>query len=328
MEAKDYICTVLLISYNHEKYLKRAIESVLNQKTSYKYKLCIFDDFSTDGSADIISEYAGKYPDKVYAFISPENLGSQGNMWRAYKSVNTRYFCVLEGDDFWCSPDKLELQINALEENPDCSFCAHNSLYMNENDVYRADEDGKVFVYNRNVRDTGKYTGEDFIYLYGAGWVHHINSRLIRTSIIDFDGLTDKEDLLYDNAQFFYLIERGKLYFIQKIMTVYNMNCSGSFTSLSVQKKIRSHCSRMLHINETTNRKYEILIMRHLASFTSYWLGLDDIQAGRLKKQSDIRMLISRKYKKIRYDLIRHARLRKEALAEIKQLSIKMEKLK
>lgn len=316
----ECICTVLVVTYNHEKYIRLALESIVSQKTDYKFRVHVFDDMSTDGTVNIINEYAEKYPRLVIPFISKINRGAQQNIWEAYQSVDTKYCAFLEGDDYWCDENKLQLQIDALESNPDCSFCAHNTMYQNENDVYRQKEDGKLMVYNRNVRNTGKYGAEDFAVLYGAGWVNHSNSRLIRMSSVDMNNLTDKEDFLYDNAQFFYLLSRGKLYFIQRVMSVYNMNMSSTFTSMQVQKKIKSHWSRMLHINETTNQEYERLIYRHLASFARYWLMLDDVENGTIKKHSDITYMIIRTYKKVRYDALLHHRLKKNARKNIELL--------
>lgn len=321
---EEYVCTVLLVSYNHEKYIRYALESIVSQKTNYKFKVHVFDDASTDGTRDIINEYEKMYPSIVIPFFSERNRGAQQNIWDAYKSVDTKYCAFLEGDDYWCDSEKLQLQIDALEQNPDCSYCAHNTIFQNENDVYRQKEDGNIMVYNRNVRDTGKYSGEDFIPLYGAGWVNHNNSRIIRMECVDLDALTDKEDFLYDNAQFFYLLNRGKVYFIQKVMSVYNMNMASTFTSMQVQNKITSHWSRMLHINETTNHMYEKLIYRHLASFTKYWFSLEDWESGVLTRHSDLVSSILRLYKKIRYDTKINYQLKKSAKKNIEMLKKRM----
>ena len=69
MDEKN-ICTVLLITYNYSKYLKEALESVINQKTKYKYKVSIFDDASTDGTQEIIKKYENKYPDIIKSYGS------------------------------------------------------------------------------------------------------------------------------------------------------------------------------------------------------------------------------------------------------------------
>ena len=112
-----------------------------------------------------------------------------------------------------------------------------------------------------------------------------------------------------NTAQFFYLLERGKVYFIQRVMSVYNMNMSSTFTSMQVQMKIRGHWERMLHINESTDRQFERLIYRHLASFAKYWLDLDDLENKIIKKHSALTYLIMGKIKKIRYDLILNFKL-------------------
>lgn len=321
----ECICTVLMVSYNHCAYIRKAIESVISQKTDYCYKVHVFDDGSTDGTIDIIKEYAEKYPDLIIPFIAEQNRGAQRNIWEAYKSVETKYCAFLECDDYWCDEEKLQLQIDALEENPDCSYCAHNTIYENENDTYRKKEDGKIMVYNRNVRNTGKYEMKDFIPLYGAGWANHSNSRVIRMSCVNLDKLEDKEDFIYDNAQFFYLLKRGKVYFIQRVMSVYVMNMSSSFTSLKVQEKIRGHWDRMLHINESTGRVFERLIYRHLASFAKYWLDLDDLETKVIKKHSAITYIVLAKIKVLRYDVLLNNRLKKRARKNIVKLEQRLE---
>jgi len=316
----DYICTVLLIAYNHKPYIRLAIESVLEQKTEYKYKIHIFDDASTDGTSDIIREYAVKYQDRIIPFIAETNGGAQRNIWSAYKSVNTKYCAMLECDDYWCDEKKLQLQIDALEKNPDCSFCAHNTLYENIDDPYRRKENGTLVVFNRNVRDTGKYNGEDFKLLYGAGWMNHCNSRMIRMDCVNLDTLQDKEDFLYDNCQFFYLLLRGNIYFIQRVMSVYRMNMASAFTSLQVQKKISGHFSRLLHINNSTNGEYERLIYRHIGSFARYWLALDDLEQGIIKDHSELTYALLRVLKYYAFDIIPHHKLKTLAKKKVKKL--------
>lgn len=320
MKNNNYICTVLLISYNHRNYIRKAIKSAVNQKTNYKYKIHIFDDGSTDGTVDIINEYTERYPDLIVPFVSKQNRGVQQNIWEAYKSVDTKYCAFLECDDFWCDEEKLQLQIDALEKHAECSFCAHNTIYINKNDRYREKEDGKIFVYNRNVRETGIYTSDDFVNLYGAGWMHHNNSRVIRMDCIDLDSLEDKEDFLYDNSQFFYLLNRGKLYFIQRIMSAYVLNMSGSFTSQSVQNKIEGHWSRLLHINKMTEKRYEKLIYRHLASFATYWLYLQDVHDGERKEHGDLAFYFIRLFNKLRYDLFYNYKLKCNVKKNYKKL--------
>jgi glycosyltransferase involved in cell wall biosynthesis len=280
MEKDKFICTVLLITYNHEPYFKQAIESVLEQGTEYKFKIHIFDDASTDGTSELVREYEKKYPELITAFIAQENRGAQENIWAAFKSVDTKYCAVLESDDYWCAEDKLQLQIAALEENPECSFCAHNTRTLNKGDSFRKNENKRLFVDAPIFNDDGVIVAEDLQLLY-QGYINHINSRVIRMSRIDLEALEDaKEVFLYDNAQFFYLLSKGNMYYINKVMSMYVQTGKGTFSGDHPMRKIRTHIDNLMLANEVTDNELEKIIFEHLSSYIGYWIWLDDIATG------------------------------------------------
>jgi glycosyltransferase involved in cell wall biosynthesis len=269
------ICTVLLITYNHEPYIRTAIESVLDQKTEYKYKIHIFDDASTDNSAAIASEYVDKYPDKVFLFSSKENKGAQENIWTAYNSVDTKYCCLLETDDYWCDNNKLDLQIKALEENIDCSFCSHCTLKINENDKYRQHEDGMIDIFNRKILESVKISIDDIKgETAGSGYIPTLSSRLIRFSVLNLKDIKYKESFLWDNCQFFYLLLKGKMYFINKVMSVYRMTGNGIYSGndpiIRMEKFIDAH----LQFNKETEYLLGDKIFREIAIHIKYYLYL------------------------------------------------------
>lgn len=274
------ICTVLLITYNHKKYIRKAIESVLTQKTQYQFKIHIFDDASSDGTSDIVREYAEKHPDLITAFISAENQGAQNNFWSAYRSVDTKYCAVLECDDYWCGEDKLQLQITALEKHPECSFCAHNTRIININDGYRRFEDNTLLVNSSAFQREGVFSLNSLDMLY-SGYMNHLNSRVIRMCCVDFEELEDKETLLYDNAQFFYLLSKGFMYYINTVMSVYVQTGNGTFSGEDIIHRVRTHVTNLLQVNVETDHVAEKVIYEHLNSFIGYNLWLDDVSKGK-----------------------------------------------
>lgn len=276
MEACDCICTVLLITYNHKIYIRKAIESVLAQKTEYQFKIHIFDDASTDGTSDIVQEYAEKYPELITAFISSENQGAQNNFWLAYRSVETKYCALLECDDYWCGEDKLQLQIAALEKHPECSFCAHNTRISNVNDGYRRFEDNTLLVSNPALNHEGVFSLKSFELLY-SGYINHVDSRVIRMCCMDFDEVENKETLLYDNAQFFYLLSKGFMYYIDAVMSVYVQTGNGTFSGEDIIHRVRTHIANLLQVNLEVDYVAEKVIYEHLNSFIGYNLWLDDV---------------------------------------------------
>ena len=129
--SKDCLVSVLCTAYNHEEYIRDALESIVSQQTDFPFELLVNDDASTDGTAAIIREYAEKYPDIVRPFYQEKNLYSQDiDIYYAVFFPNARgkYVAFCEGDDYWTDPTKLQRQVDFLEVHPEYSACVHNTL--------------------------------------------------------------------------------------------------------------------------------------------------------------------------------------------------------
>jgi glycosyltransferase involved in cell wall biosynthesis len=128
--------------YNHERYIAQALEGVVCQHTDFKYRVFVGDDFSTDGTRRIISFYAEKYPDKVFPVFHALNIGAHQNSKILYSKCKSKYVAMLDGDDCWTDPDKLQLQVNFLEANLNFVGCFHNT-----EERYEDDTDAASFLY-------------------------------------------------------------------------------------------------------------------------------------------------------------------------------------
>jgi glycosyltransferase involved in cell wall biosynthesis len=127
--------SILLITYNHEKYIGQALESILMQETEYDYEINVIEDCSTDKTREVVMRYVERYPDKVKPFFNAKNIGSkvtQRNFYRGFKTLRGEYFAILEGDDYWTSAHKLQKQVAFLKGNPDYVACAHHTLKVYE----------------------------------------------------------------------------------------------------------------------------------------------------------------------------------------------------
>jgi glycosyltransferase involved in cell wall biosynthesis len=122
--------SVFMVTYNHEKFIAQAIESVLMQQTDFDYELVIGEDCSTDGTREIVKKYADQNPGRIKALFRPHNLGIRGpdsNGVLTLKECNGRYIAMLEGDDYWTDTLKLQKQADFLDAHPECAICFHNS---------------------------------------------------------------------------------------------------------------------------------------------------------------------------------------------------------
>lgn len=129
--ADDIQVSVVCLAYNHEKYIRESLDSILNQDTSFKYEVIVHDDASTDHTAEIIREYEKKYPDKIVAIYQKENLYSKGVAIieeQMLDKAKGKYIAFCECDDKWTDSRKLEMQYDYMEAHPECSMCTHNTI--------------------------------------------------------------------------------------------------------------------------------------------------------------------------------------------------------
>ncbi len=110
---------IRMSTYQHAKYVSKAIEGVLMQKTNYKYCLIISDDGSNDGTQDIILEYQKKYPDRITTVLCDTNTRCKFRQFLIPSICKARYVTYCEGDDYWTNPYKLQKQINFLDKHPE-----------------------------------------------------------------------------------------------------------------------------------------------------------------------------------------------------------------
>ena len=250
---KQYQCTVLLISYNHCRTIARAIESVLEQKSKYNFKIHAFDDGSVDGTKDIIRKYANKYPDIIFPFISKNNQGAQANYWNAFSSVDTDYCILLEGDDFYCNPKKIELQIDALEAHPDCSFCGHDTYLFSEGEAFREYQEGSRAMTATILKTKSLFTYDDFFPINTGGYIPYGSARMIRSSAMKLDTVKYKEAFLFDFAQFYYLLLQGNYYYIDMPMSTYVRTGSGVCSGKSPVVFLNDFIQAAIDFNKQTN---------------------------------------------------------------------------
>jgi len=136
IDNSDIMVSICCITYNHERYIRDAIEGFLMQKTNFKYEILIHDDASTDDTANIIREYEKRFPDLIKPIYQKENQYSKGAsvvIEYVLKKVKGKYIALCEGDDYWTNPYKLQKQVDFLEKNQKFSMCFHNVKVVDEN---------------------------------------------------------------------------------------------------------------------------------------------------------------------------------------------------
>ena len=120
--------TIRCITYNQKDYIRQCLDGFVMQQTNFRFEAIVHDDASTDGTAEIVREYAEKFPDIIKPILERENQyskhdGSLGRILNAY--TRGKYVAICEGDDYWTDPHKLQKQADFLDANPQCSLTYH-----------------------------------------------------------------------------------------------------------------------------------------------------------------------------------------------------------
>lgn len=140
---EEIVVSIFCLAYNHEKYIRDALQGFVNQRCNFRYEVIVHDDASTDNTAEIIREFAEKYPDIIKPIYQKENQYSKGgNIADKYilPRVKGKYIASCEGDDCWIDPYKLQKQVDYLESHPTCTFCFTNGYIedLNNNSARRS----------------------------------------------------------------------------------------------------------------------------------------------------------------------------------------------
>ena len=118
------VVSVLCITYNQARFIRQTLDSILGQITDFPFELLVGDDRSSDGTAEIIADYAARHPNLV-AVLRSENLGPNKNFSDLTARARGEYVAICEGDDYWTDSSKLQRQVEFLRTNPEFTLCFH-----------------------------------------------------------------------------------------------------------------------------------------------------------------------------------------------------------
>ena len=262
----EILVSVYCLAYNHEKYIRDCLDGFINQKTNFKFEVIVHDDASTDGTADIIKEYAEKYPDIIKPIFQNENQYSKGIailLTYIIPKCHGKYIAICEGDDYWCDDTKLQKQADILEAYPDYVACVHANKVIN----YLDDTEWINSLYNTsrivNVVDV----------LTPMIPVFHTTSIFYRKSILD--NRPDFFTETWDYALLVYLAILGPIYYINENMSVYRTLLPGSWTMRNHGKNNRKkelgfqkyHVNFLKAVDEYSDFKYHDIIDKNILNF-------------------------------------------------------------
>jgi glycosyltransferase involved in cell wall biosynthesis len=258
---------VLLVTYNHEAYIQKALESILFQDIELDFEIVIADDASSDGTRDLIRQILNTAGKKNYRFLDySKNLGITKNYQRAFYACNADYIAVMEGDDYWINTGKLRMQLNYLHTHRECVAASAN--------------------YFVNIAEQGRFYPRVEI---KAEWTYIDARTLIRDNIIgNFStcmfrakALTALPPKLFDGESYDWIInitllKYGLIGFYNEPLSVYNVHLGGTWSKMTDVERLDSQLGAIDRFNEITGQVFETdfgMLRDHLLRLRSEFLG-------------------------------------------------------
>ncbi len=234
-----YDVAIVMTNYNKAQYIGQAIDSVLRQDTHYKYLLIIVDDKSVDGSIDIIAMYEQKYPDKILSVFLKENVGCYKAQLSVYQYMKTKFFTVLDADDYWISEKVLDEALNFLYKNSEFVGCGYNTEIEKDGTIQ------ETLFWNTTEKESVTSGIEELF--QKLVYIPHTSAMFYR-NVIFRNGipilLQEAAETLAeasfrgDTDKFIMHLKYGKMMFINERVSVYRYNGKGIWSGSSKMTQI------------------------------------------------------------------------------------------
>lgn len=289
------ICNV----YNHGKYIRDALEGFVSQKTNFSFEVLVHDDASTDNSAEIIREYAARYPDVIKPICQVENQHSRRvPITKTFQlpRAQGKYLAVCEGDDYWTDPMKLQKQFDFMEANPEYSMCACSAVWLDM-------RTGKQ-VHHLCTASVDRDVSLEEIILETKGRVFQFATLLMKKEIYTDKPAWTQKFRVGDTPLAMYAAMCGKVRMLSDTMVVYRNHAEGSWTSKidkDVQFKKKMFVSMIEGLeafDEATEHQYEETvsqrIKRYRYSIAKAERNLKALASGDLREVFESRSIMAR----------------------------------
>ncbi|RED48377.1 glycosyltransferase family 2 protein [Seonamhaeicola aphaedonensis] len=267
---EDVLVSIIVPTYNHEKYISSCLDSILKQKTNFNYEVIVGEDQSRDNTREICEIYAQKHSNIIRLFLwnregeayKEDQSTGRNNFTQCYKKARGKYIAICEGDDYWIDEHKLQRQVDFLQANEDYSFCyTRFNTFNQENNSFKIDFNGKYFKSNQVFID---FTLETF----QKGWHIGTQTLVLRKQSFNIEN-SKKFKYFRDIYIIVELLKKGKGACLNFVGAVYRIHGGGVHSSVSVFNGFKKgyQCHKELYLNNKKNVFLKKKIMHSAQNF-------------------------------------------------------------
>ena len=271
---------VYMITYNHEDYIEQAIESIVNQKANFLYKLFIGEDCSTDNTRQICIGLKEKYPDKIHLVLNERNVGASQNAQKIFNlcfNSGAKYVAMCEGDDYWTAPQKLQKQVDFLEANSEYVIHSGKAQILKDNKLGNTIGDPL----SKKTYDIADFYTKNNLVTCTAMF------RNISISLSNFEGLVFGDWKLYT---LLLSQKSGNLAYVADVIySVYRIHEGGVMQKITRQhENAEAHIKQIESVNKDVNSKFT---KQDTQIINSYCISIFDHQLQKSRYKECIAVL-------------------------------------
>lgn len=277
--AENPKVSICLITFNHSLYLETCLKKIFEQKVDFEFEIILGEDHSTDNTANIVKKYADLNPKLIKSFIRPKNVGPKTNFLHCFLQCKGEYIVFIEGDDYWINENKLQMQVNFLDQNPNASACFHNAEILFEDGSNRPNQ-------IINTPNQAKWTYTKDFFKARETWFMATASVMMRRKFVNPLPNWFVDCKSGDIPMYVILSENGPIGYLAETMSIYRKNLGGqSFTDSNTSKAFlinRIYMYSML--NQYTKYQYARLIHPILAEYHELLIHCIEYKGSYIKK--------------------------------------------
>jgi glycosyltransferase involved in cell wall biosynthesis len=267
--------SVLVVTYNHERFVRQALESALSQRLPQPFEILISEDCSTDGTREIVQGYAESHPHLVRLLLSKRNVHSNEVVARGLRAARGRYIAYLDGDDYWTNDDKLRTQVAFLDAQPDLTICFHNVQVVDEH----SQSMGRLWNAPGQPELSGLYE------LLRGNPIAASSVVYRRAAVSDVPGWYDRFFPVTDWPLHVLYARKGRIGYLDRTLGAYRLHSGGLYSTLGEREKLEANAVFYRRMRACSSGAFAAEVAR---GQRDYFLGW----AEEFRRRGDRRMLL------------------------------------
>jgi glycosyltransferase involved in cell wall biosynthesis len=267
--------SMLVVTYNHAQFVRQALDGALAQRLAQPFEILVSEDCSTDGTREIVQEYAERHPHLVRLLLSKRNLHSNEVVARGLRAARGRYVALLDGDDYWTSDDKLQAQVAVLDVRPDLTICFHNVQVVDE----RSESTGRLW------NAPGQPEVSDLHELLRGNFIATSSVMYRRAAVAEVPTWYDRFFPVTDWPLHVLYARAGRIGYLNQTLGAYRLHGGGLFSTLGEREKLEANADFYRRMRACSSRE---LAAEIACAQRDYFLGW----AEEFRRRGDRRMLL------------------------------------